>query len=84
MEHLHFEFDASAGKRIAVKLNTQAFVRLMDPLNYTMYQSGGRYTYYGGLAVRTPAPLTIPHAGHWHVAIDLNGHSGYVQAEIVG
>jgi len=44
--------------------------------------SGKRHAYYGGLAKVPSIELPAPHAGHWHLAIDLGGNSGTVTASV--
>ena len=71
-----------AGTAVEFGLNGRAFVRLLDSSNFSAYRSGRRYTFYGGEAIRTTVRLSVPHAGHWHAVVDLNGHPGSVRASI--
>jgi hypothetical protein len=71
-----------AGTVVEFGLNGRAFVRLIDNANFSAYRNGGRYTFFGGEAIRTPVRLSVPHAGHWHAVVDLNGHPGSVRASI--
>ena len=80
MNFLHYEFDTDRGEVIRVRLDKQANVRLLDNPNFAKYRSGQQYKFYGGLAKRSPIDLAPPHAGHWHVAIDLGGYSGQIRA----
>ncbi len=57
-----------------------ANVRLMDSSNFQSYKNGQNHRYTGGLAQRSPVHLTIPHSGHWYVAVDLIGLSGNVRS----
>ncbi len=82
MEHVHFELNANAGQVVRIELNQQANVLLLDPLNYMSYCRGDAYRYHDGLQKVSPAFIRVPHAGHWHVAIDLGGGSGYIQASV--
>lgn len=83
MNFLHSDLgQVGAGTVVEFVLNGRAFVRLIDSANFSAYRSGGRYTFFGGEAVRTPARLSVPHAGHWHAVVDLNGHDGSVNASI--
>jgi Domain of unknown function (DUF1883) len=66
------------GAVVEVTLSSRAFVRVMDPSNFSAYQRGGRYTFYGGEAVRSPVPIAVPHTGYWTVVVDLNGAVGSV------
>lgn len=83
MNFLHYEFDLQSDDVVEVTLDKQANVRLLDTLNYHAYKRGIQHKYYGGLAKTSPIILNPPHAGHWHVVIDLGGFSGTVKASVV-
>ena len=80
MKFLHYDFHLNSGDIVEVTLDRQANVRLLDDTNYALYKQGRRHAYYGGLAQVSPIRLQAPHAGHWHIAIDLGGYAGRVQA----
>ncbi len=80
MNFLHYEFDLSAGEVVEVTLDKQANVRLLDDSNFAAYRDGRQHHYHGGLAKSSPVRLVAPHAGHWHVVVDLGGYAGTVQA----
>jgi hypothetical protein len=80
MNYLHYEFDLSPDDVVEVTLDKQANVRLLDTANFSLYRSGKQHHYYGGLAKESPVKLSPPHAGHWHVVIDLGGFAGTVRA----
>ena len=80
MTYLHYEADLDRGDDIEVTLDGQANVRLLDAANFDRYRCGQRHTYHGGLATRSPARVAAPHAGHWHVVVDLGGYPGSVRA----
>ena len=61
------------GEIIQVTLTGGANVLLMDETNLSLYKSGKKHRYYGGLATRSPYNLAIPEAGNWHVIINLKG-----------
>ena len=83
MNFLHSDLgQVGAGTVVEFGLNGRAFVRLIDSANFSAYGSGRRYTFIGGEAVRTPARLSVPHAGHWHAVVDLNGQAGSIRASI--
>lgn len=82
MNYLHYELDLDASDVVEVTLDKQANVRLLDEANYAHYQHGERHSYHGGLARRSPIRLVPPHAGHWHLIIDLGGYAGTVQAAV--
>lgn len=82
MEHLNSQVELKAGDVVQVTLDNQANVMLMDPSNYAAYRSGQAYRYFGGHATETPVKLTAPHAGRWHVVVDLGGYAGTVRAGV--
>lgn len=79
MNYLHYEFDLGVDDVVEVILDKQANVRLMDERNYLWYKQGKQHSYIGGLAKESPVHLGAPHAGHWHVVIDLGGYAGSVR-----
>lgn len=80
MNYLHYEFNLSAGDTVEVTLDRQANVRLLDEANYAKYRSGAEHRYYGGLGKVSPVRIRAPHAGHWHLVVDLGGYGGTVRA----
>ncbi len=59
-----------------------ANVLLMDSANLSRYEAGSSFNYFGGYFDRSPATIGIPHAGHWHVVVDLGGGGGHVEASV--
>ena len=59
-----------------------ANVRLLDSSNFQNYHSGRQHRYYGGLIRRSLARLVIPHSGHWHVTVDMQGLRGQTRSSI--
>ena len=57
-----------------------ANVRLLGSSNFSAYRNGRGHRYQGGLAKRSPVQLAIPHAGRWHVAVDMQGLKGQTKA----
>ena len=80
MNHLNYGFDADFGDTAEVVLDRAANVMLMDELNYSAYQRGAKFHYYGGYATKSPVRLAVPHRAHWHVVVDLGGGAGRVRA----
>ena len=69
------------GEGIEVTLSgSAANVRLLDSSNFSAYRNGRNHRYHGGLATRSPVHLAIPHAGHWHIAVDMQGLKGQTKA----
>ncbi len=84
MNFLHTDLGHLSGGQIVevVLSGNAANVRLMDSSNFSSYRNGRRHRYFGGHAKRSPVRLQVPHAGHWHVAIDLGGYSGKIRASV--
>jgi uncharacterized protein DUF1883 len=82
VDFLHKEFDLSAADVVEITLDHAANVQLLDPSNYQAYRSRREYHYYGGYVTTSPFRLAAPHAGHWHLVIDLGGNAGTVRASV--
>ena len=82
MNFLHYEVDTHDGDVIEVMLDRRANVRVLDGSNFSSFRSGRRHSYVGGLAKRSPIRLAAPHAGRWHVVVDLGGYAGSVRAGV--
>jgi hypothetical protein len=83
MQYLHNDLGLrSAGDLVEVTLDRAANVKLMDGSNFSSYRSGRKHQYYGGQATQSPVRLSVPHSGHWHLAIDLGGYGGSVRAGV--
>ena len=71
------------GDVIEVSLQgSAANVRLMDSNNLNSYRSGRQYRFHGGLMKRSPAHVAVPHAGTWHVVVDMQGLRGSVRSNV--
>ena len=82
MHNLHYGIHLEFGESVEVTLDKQANVRLLDDSNYSSYRRGEQHRYYGGGATRSPVRLSPPHAGQWHLVVDLGGNAGTVKASI--
>ena len=84
MKFQHFDIgQRSTGEIVEVPLSgSAANVRLLDSTNLSNYRAGRRHHYIGGLARKSPVRLQIPRAGHWHVAVDLQGLRGSVRSSV--
>src|SRR5438093_623002 len=70
-----------AGDVVEVTLRgSAANVRLLDSNNFSRYRQGREHRYHGGFAKQSPVRLPIPNAGNWHVAVDMQGLRGSVNA----
>jgi hypothetical protein len=82
MRYLHYSFYLRLENSIQITLDKQAYVRLMNTMNYQYYRIGKQYKYYGGIAKISPLNMGVPYEGFWHLAIDLGGYSGTVHATV--
>ena len=82
MHFLHKVLNLAAGDEVKVILNHPANVQLLDPENYELYRAGHRYTYHGGHFTESPAFITPPSPGEWHLTVDLGGGVGSVRASV--
>lgn len=82
MNFLHYDLQLGANDVVEVTLDKQANVLLLDDTNFAKYKRGERHRYYGGLAKVSPARLSAPYSGHWHLVVDLGGYAGTVRASV--
>ena len=82
MNYLHYDFNLQSDDVVEVTLDKQANVRLLDGSNYSSYRLGKQHRYYGGRATKSPVRISPPHAGHWHLVVDLGGNAGTVKASV--
>ena len=83
MEFLHSQVATGSDNAIVVSLDGHAAnVMVMDSSNFSSYQRGSRFRYYGGHYTRSPAVIRPPLSGNWHVVIDLGGRGGQVRANV--
>jgi hypothetical protein len=72
----------SGGELATVQVRERANVLLMDQNNFTRYQSGQTFNYFGGQALRSPVTLQVPSAGRWFVVLDLGSASGMIHSNL--
>ena len=82
MNYLHYDLQLTSDQVVEVTLDKQANVRLLDEVNFLKYQRGEKHQYFGGLTKVSPAHVKPPHAGKWHLVIDLGGYPGTVSASV--
>lgn len=82
MNYLHYDLQLGDRDMVVVTLDKRANVQLLDDGNFSNYQRGQSFRYYGGLAKESPVRLRPPHAGHWHLTVDLGGYAGTVRASV--
>lgn len=83
MQFIHTDLGhRNSGETVEVTLSAGANVRLLDSSNFSSYRNGRNHRFHGGLAKRSPLQLQIPHSGHWHVAVDMEGLRGSTKASV--
>lgn len=83
MQFIHNDLgQRQRGEIVEVTLTSGANVRLMTSSEFANYKNGRRHRYTGGLATKSPIRLQIPHSGHWHVAVDMQGLRGSTRASV--
>jgi hypothetical protein len=82
MNFLHYPLRLTNESAVRVDLDKRANVKLLDGSNFSRYRSGSTHRYFGGQAVRSPIVIRAPHAGDWHLVIDLGGYPGSVRASV--
>lgn len=82
MNFLHYDLQLTAHQSVEVTLDKAANVRLLDDVNFGRYRQGAQHTYYGGYSKVSPVSVRPPHAGRWHLVIDLGGYPGTVRASV--
>ncbi|MYF78774.1 MAG: DUF1883 domain-containing protein [Chloroflexi bacterium] len=84
MQFQHYDLGHQPqGAFVEVTLSGNAAnVRLLDSTNFQNYRSGRKHRYIGGLIRRSPARLTIPRTGTWHIAVDFQGLRGQCRSSV--
>lgn len=77
--------EQAAGTEITVRLEgSAANVLLLDPYNYSCYKAARPFRYTGGMFRSSPARVTVPRDGRWHLVVDCGGYRGRVRAHVSG
>jgi len=82
MQFIHFEVTAGPANTIAVSINRQANVMLLDGPNFQRYRRGQAFRYQGGNYRQSPVLLRAPSQGDYHVVVDTGGYRGRLSAEV--
>ena len=81
--YTHYDLqDIREGVVIEITLSAVANVRLMTHADFDLFKNARQHKFLGGVAKKSPIRLTIPKNAHWHVIIDMEGHSGKVESSI--
>lgn len=82
MEFLHQSEYLDSGDVVILDCDTQCNFMLLDDSNFYAYRARRSHRYYGGHFKYFPARITAPHAGNWHIVIDLGGGSANIRYSI--
>jgi hypothetical protein len=82
VDYLHQQLDLSADDVVEVTLDHPANVMLLSPSDFDAYRNGREFRYEGGYARSSPIRIAAPHAGIWHLVVDLGGGPGSVRAGV--
>ena len=81
--YTHYDLkEQRAGAVIEVTLSAVANVRLLTAGNFQRFTEMLDHKFAGGVAKKSPIRLTIPEAGHWHLVVDMEGHSGLAESSV--
>jgi hypothetical protein len=80
MTFMHWKIPGSAGDTVRIQLDTPAFVRLLDALNFEYYKRGSKYSGEGGWSDKRDVEFSLPYKGTFYVTVDLGGQAGVVKA----
>ncbi len=73
MSFIHSQEHLNGGDRVRLDCDTQCNFMLTTDSNFSSYQAGERFQYFGGHFKRFPAFITAPHSDNWNITIDLAG-----------
>ncbi|MCQ4629962.1 DUF1883 domain-containing protein [Shinella lacus] len=81
--YTHYDLDMQrGGTTIEITLSAVANVRLMSHANFDLFKNARQHKFLGGVAKQSPIRLKIPENGHWHVVVDMEGHTGKAESSI--
>lgn len=80
MTFLHWKIPGNAGDMVRIQMDTPAYVRMLDPLNFEHYKRGSKFDGDGGWSDRLDVEFTLPYKGTFHVVVDLGGNAGSLKA----
>jgi hypothetical protein len=84
MKYAHYDLgEQQEGTTVLIRLRgSAANVLLLDAVNFSCYARGEHFVFTGGFSRHSPVRLSVPHAGHWHVVLDLGGYRGHVRGHV--
>jgi hypothetical protein len=73
MDFLHKREYLNTGDIVVVECSHQCNIMLLDDINFSYYQRGQQFKYFGGFYEYFPARIIAPHNGNWNIVLDLGG-----------
>jgi hypothetical protein len=73
MSFIHSREYLSRGDVVQLNCDTQCNFMITTDSDFSSYQRGGRFQYYGGHYSRFPARIVVPQSDNWNITIDLGG-----------
>lgn len=70
------------GELVTITIKERANVRLLDASNLRNYETGQRFLFHGGQALRSPLHLRVASPNHWFIVIDLGGAGGTIHSNV--
>jgi hypothetical protein len=79
MDFIHSREHLNTGDVVRLDCDTQCNFMITDDSNFSAFQRGDSFRYYGGHFKRFPATITAPRSDYWNITIDLGGGSASVR-----
>lgn len=70
MRFQKFQVVTGPDREIEVKLSSKAYVKVMDRMNFYLYQKGEEYEYYGCEEMVTYVRIKPPSLSRWFIIVD--------------
>ena len=69
MNFQHWTLNLDTGDTVALTIDRQCDVFLVDDSNFSSFRSGRGFRYSGGAQKLKSVRITAPHSGHWHLVL---------------
>jgi hypothetical protein len=70
MNFIHSKKQLNKGDVVELTCDSTCNFMLTDDRNFSSYENGELFGYYGGHFTDFPARITTPHSGQWNIIID--------------
>ena len=82
MNFIHAREYLQEGDIVVVTSDYQCNVAIMTDSEFRNYQSGRKFSHWGGPYTDFPARIVVPHTDNWNVTLDLGGGSANIRYSI--